>query len=560
MLPYPTLCVRFDIERIEKKYDTGAYGSACYRQVYESISTNALIGCHLYMGDSNATLNGRENVCIIGIQSSNAAQIQSIQKILSADKEFAKVCAANPLVFSASGSNEPLVLDGIMGPNGLGNNSWAQSAYDSFKKSKTEKNQEDTFAQKEQPEQIITPNQNAETMTASPDFQANIGTPFIFCMIGSALTGILGIVGRYSSVLFVFSGIGLAALAVGVFMIPPKNESKIANAVSAAIFMIYGLYRFFNNFYDSLSERSEPMFMFFVFYLPLALTLLAIAASGLTLIKLRKSLNKTLAAINMAVYGIVFVFYFLRIISPEFVDPYINAVAIAWNLSFLLLAINLFVATRANGNHIAEAGGSKSENMKNIVSNDASTPPVNLAEIPFDAYEGTGICDICYNKLENTKAYLVPNDIFYASKQWRAFAKKTTAAKTGVTPSDQDIDRQRDMDTTDGSAVCENCIGMFLETAKSKPAAKLVQADEKMSKNQIFKDAKGVYRCPHCRRDVLALAKNSLNNKISQQFSSVGLGSLPGFDAMGDIAAQAAIFQNGLVCACGKKLMPYREE
>ena len=80
------------------------------------------------------------------------------------------------------------------------------------------------------------------------------------------------------------------------------------------------------------------------------------------------------------------------------------------------------------------------------------------SDITFDIYEGTGVCDVCYKKLEGIKAYLVPNDVFYASKQWRAYTKKVTAAKTGMTPNDQDIDRQRDMDTTDSSAVCENCI------------------------------------------------------------------------------------------------------
>ena len=192
------------------------------------------------------------------------------------------------------------------------------------------------------------------------------------------------------------------------------------------------------------------------------------------------------------------------------------------------------------------------------------TASTSDADAPFDIYEGSGVCDVCLKQLAGFKSYLVPNEVFYASKKWRAYAKKATATKTGMTPSDQDIDRQRDMDTTDASAVCENCIHMFREKGKEKAPAKLVQEKEKRVKNQIFKDAKGVYRCPYCRRDVLALARDSLNSQTSQRLSSVGLGGMSelmrGFDAMGDIAAQSAVFQNGLTCACGKKLLPYKDE
>ncbi|MCL1793603.1 MAG: hypothetical protein FWG34_07015 [Oscillospiraceae bacterium] len=456
MLPYPILCIRFDIERIEKKYDTGAYGSACYQQVYKSVSINNLTGCYLYMGDSNATLSGRENVCIIGIQSSNAAQIQSIQRILSADREFAEVCASNPLVFSANGSNEPLVFDGIMGPNGLGNNSWAQAAYDSFMKGQTQKN----------PENILAPNYSNSNDAAMPvsrkklsggaiawliiclaantalgifalalvevatipglmvlssvlSFGAAIGfatllaskktgfyiiaacvsvafvinivtmnfgqaifgllnplitwgfvnklwdkshgpesagansaikMPFVICIIGAAFAGILGMTGYFLhfSLLSDFSGIGLMALAVGIFMIAQKDKSKTISIISAAIFMVYGLFKLLFNVYYRIVERSGDMFMFFVFYLPLALLLLSILAAVLILIVLGKNSNKAFAAINMAICAIVFVFYFIRIFAPELVIPYINMAIIVWNLSFLLLAINLFLAAKRN--------------------------------------------------------------------------------------------------------------------------------------------------------------------------------------------------------------------
>ena len=105
---------------------------------------------------------------------------------------------------------------------------------------------------------------------------------------------------------------------------------------------------------------------------------------------------------------------------------------------------------------------------------------------------------------------------------------------------------------------------MFTNEGIKKNPEKLVQDKNKQSKNQIFKDDNGGYRCPHCRRDVLALAKNSLTNQTNQQLSSAGLGGMQelmrGFSAMSDIAAQSAVFNNGLTCACGKKLKPYKDE
>ena len=138
MLDMPYLGIRFDIDKVEAKHDTGAYGSACYRHVFEAVPAQLLNGCALFMGDSRASLNGEENVCVIGLQTRNGEQLQAIERALRADAEFSNVAAATPLVFSASGSSEPLGLDGVMGADGVrvegGGFSWAKAAYDSYLK------------------------------------------------------------------------------------------------------------------------------------------------------------------------------------------------------------------------------------------------------------------------------------------------------------------------------------------------------------------------------------------------------------------------------------------
>lgn len=82
------------------------------------------------MGDSRATLNGRENVCIIGL-AAPTGRLQSIRMTLSQSEEFLSVSAASPLVLENVFGKEPLVVDGIYTLNGGGLRSWAKAAYDS---------------------------------------------------------------------------------------------------------------------------------------------------------------------------------------------------------------------------------------------------------------------------------------------------------------------------------------------------------------------------------------------------------------------------------------------
>jgi hypothetical protein len=127
------LHIRFDIGAVEKKFDTGAYGMACYQTVFRNVPADLLNGCQVSMGDSLATLNGRENVCIIGLTAPER-RLQSIRKVLNQNREFLSICADNPLPLETSFGTEPLVSDGIYTLDGGRLQMWAKSAYDLLKR------------------------------------------------------------------------------------------------------------------------------------------------------------------------------------------------------------------------------------------------------------------------------------------------------------------------------------------------------------------------------------------------------------------------------------------
>ena len=124
---YSVLHVRFNIDAVEG----GAYGFACYKIVFANVPSHVLDGCAVSMGDSDATLAGRENVCIIGLEG-NGEQINSVMSALNSSTAFTSVCADNPLVLN--GPREPLVSDGTYTEDGSLLTSWAKSAFDSVKK------------------------------------------------------------------------------------------------------------------------------------------------------------------------------------------------------------------------------------------------------------------------------------------------------------------------------------------------------------------------------------------------------------------------------------------
>lgn len=79
----------------------------------------------------------------------------------------------------------------------------------------------------------------------------------------------------------------------------------------------------------------------------------------------------------------------------------------------------------------------------------------------FRVYTGQGVCDACNRPLSGVKAWIVPNDVFYASPQWRQLQKNNILKLTGVKGTDADIARMQAQDHSPGSAICEHCIHMF---------------------------------------------------------------------------------------------------
>ena len=123
---HAVLHIRFNIAAV----GDGSYGKACYQFVFTHAPVHALNGCEVSMGDSNATLAGRENVCIIGLTGPDG-QLRSIMKLLTENSAFQSVCANNPLVLN--GQAEPLVGDGIYTEDGNQLKMWAKAAFESVK-------------------------------------------------------------------------------------------------------------------------------------------------------------------------------------------------------------------------------------------------------------------------------------------------------------------------------------------------------------------------------------------------------------------------------------------
>lgn len=90
----------------------------------------------------------------------------------------------------------------------------------------------------------------------------------------------------------------------------------------------------------------------------------------------------------------------------------------------------------------------------------AQAPVQKPASRSFAPYTGDGVCDVCNGPLSGKQAWIVPNDVFYGSRQYREHLKNTLRMM-GMPGTDADVERMRMMDNSPGSAVCQNCIHMF---------------------------------------------------------------------------------------------------
>ena len=112
------LMIRFDIDKIQQATGGSNYGYACYTKVFASIPLVdplvEVVDTSFYMGDSQATLNGEENVCIVALEG-NYGNVKAIDEyIQSPSCDLTNYCAVPPTVITKKDHDEPLVYDGYI--------------------------------------------------------------------------------------------------------------------------------------------------------------------------------------------------------------------------------------------------------------------------------------------------------------------------------------------------------------------------------------------------------------------------------------------------------------
>lgn len=127
MLPFPTLLIRFDIEKL----NSGAYGYASYKALFSAADGRLFEGCAFFDGDSKATLySGNENVNCIAVQNLDIGRLEQIKTALERDKSFRALLAASPFAVTRQPPDEPLVNAGqIRDQQWTGADSWGKGAW-----------------------------------------------------------------------------------------------------------------------------------------------------------------------------------------------------------------------------------------------------------------------------------------------------------------------------------------------------------------------------------------------------------------------------------------------
>ncbi|MGI6546443.1 MAG: hypothetical protein ACOX2M_08530 [Fastidiosipilaceae bacterium] len=127
-----TLLVRFSIDALNKL--SGSYGFQSGKLIGQVVPPALLEGMTISDGDSAATLQGREYVCIVSLSTPTNHELLKEQiEPRIAHSEQIKKCGAFPLTQLVPQTNEPLVADGtvrggrIEGPGGWCANGFASA-------------------------------------------------------------------------------------------------------------------------------------------------------------------------------------------------------------------------------------------------------------------------------------------------------------------------------------------------------------------------------------------------------------------------------------------------
>jgi uncharacterized membrane protein YhaH (DUF805 family) len=83
----------------------------------------------------------------------------------------------------------------------------------------------------------------------------------------------------------------------------------------------------------------------------------------------------------------------------------------------------------------------------------------------YQGYVKGGVCDVCNRPLDGVKAYAVDNKTFYDSPEYFEHLKAFQKQVFGLELTRAEYEKRRKMDTSPGSAVCENCIHLFADMA-----------------------------------------------------------------------------------------------
>jgi hypothetical protein len=110
----PVLGVRFDIGRI----CSGSYGMDCWEIFWQVVDPTKLAGATLYEGDTAASVDGRENVFCIAIQTADTGALGLVRAVLSNHRGFNDVCAPPRFIEGQRCTIEPLVAVGYVGSQG----------------------------------------------------------------------------------------------------------------------------------------------------------------------------------------------------------------------------------------------------------------------------------------------------------------------------------------------------------------------------------------------------------------------------------------------------------
>jgi hypothetical protein len=104
----PTLTIRFEID----KAGGGYYGLTCWKTFWQAVDPANIGGVSLFEGDSDATLNGRERVFLIGVQTIEPSTLSVLKQALSSSEAFIRVAATPMFLEEPGGQGEPLVKAG----------------------------------------------------------------------------------------------------------------------------------------------------------------------------------------------------------------------------------------------------------------------------------------------------------------------------------------------------------------------------------------------------------------------------------------------------------------